>query len=157
MPINFLTGDLLKSEDAVIAHCCNCFCVMGAGVAKAIKNKYPQVYAADTATEKGAERKLGSFSKASISNKNNVVTVYNLYGQYYYGFSSDGKPPIHYNALRLSLRNMAVDLKTNQYDGAISLPRLGAGLAGGNWRTIQKIIEEELADWTVNIYSLAAK
>lgn len=145
-------GNLLDATDSVIAHCANCYCTMGAGVALAIKNKYRYAAAADALTIRGQKAKLGKFSlgigEAGTTNPN----VYNLYGQF--GFASAGKPAINYVALRSALRAMAIDLRQKKYTGTIGLPKMGAGLAGGRWSLIEPIIEEELVDWTITVYSI---
>ena len=42
--IKIVDGDLLQANIPLIAHQTNCLGVMGAGIAKAIKNKWPDVY-----------------------------------------------------------------------------------------------------------------
>lgn len=42
--IKIVNGDLLQSNLSLIAHQTNCLGVMGAGIAKAIKNKWSIVY-----------------------------------------------------------------------------------------------------------------
>ena len=42
--IEIVNGDLLQSNLPLIAHQTNCLGVMGAGIAKAIKNKWNSVY-----------------------------------------------------------------------------------------------------------------
>ena len=42
--IKTVNGDLLQSNLPLIAHQTNCLGVMGAGIAKAIKNKWNSVY-----------------------------------------------------------------------------------------------------------------
>lgn len=46
-----LRGDLLayalNGKINVIVHGCNCFCNMGAGIAKQIKNTFPEAFDAD--------------------------------------------------------------------------------------------------------------
>lgn len=42
--IEVVNGDLLQSNLPLIAHQTNCLGVMGAGIAKAIKNKWNSVY-----------------------------------------------------------------------------------------------------------------
>ena len=42
--IKEINCDLLTAPVDAIFHCCNCFNTMGAGVALAIKNKYPEVF-----------------------------------------------------------------------------------------------------------------
>lgn len=55
--MKILTGDLIALGKGdtfdVIVHGCNCFCVMGAGLAKAIRSEFPEVYRADQGTEAG--------------------------------------------------------------------------------------------------------
>ena len=63
-----IKGDLvklaIKGEFDLIIHGCNCFCTMGAGIAKTIKQKFPEAYEADLKTEKGDKAKLGTISWA---------------------------------------------------------------------------------------------
>jgi O-acetyl-ADP-ribose deacetylase (regulator of RNase III) len=55
----------LDGRFEVIIHGCNCQCVVGAGIAKAIKQTFPEAYNADKATAKGSRTKLGSLSSVS--------------------------------------------------------------------------------------------
>ena len=136
--IKYIDGDLVKEAELfdVIAHCCNCYCNMGAGIAPQIKAKFPDAYAADCATSRGDESKLGtiSFSEAT------TPIVVNLYGQYDYTGRRHGEMDLDYDALRSALRAMK-----EEFSGLLfGLPKIGAGLAGGDWEVIEAIIEEEL-------------
>ena len=54
----------------------------------------------------------------------------------------DHPPPVRYEAIRKGLqrvRELAIAHKAS-----IHMPRMGAGLAGGNWDLIAEIIESEL-------------
>ena len=42
--IRVINGDLLEADSTFICHQVNCRGVMGSGVAKAIRDKYPEVY-----------------------------------------------------------------------------------------------------------------
>jgi hypothetical protein len=63
-----IKGDLLQmaedDEFDAIVHGCNCFNAMGKGIALSIKNRWPEVYAADCKTTKGGRNKLGTYSFA---------------------------------------------------------------------------------------------
>lgn len=135
-------------EVDVIAHQCNCFNTMGAGIAKTIKRRIPGAYEADRATARGSMLKLGNVS----SYRGDDGWVFNLYGQYRYtpGSTTD----TDYKALRLSLMEMAEQLREVGFNGTIGLPKLGAGLAGGDWKVIEKIIEMTLWGFKVVIYEL---
>ena len=74
-----------------IAHSCNLRNMMGAGIAKQIKNRYPQAYEADTKAfdteyDKNGQyvNWLGKVSKAEINSKflpNDKGYIYNMYTQ----------------------------------------------------------------------------
>lgn len=128
-------GNLLtmfeKGDFDVIAHGCNCFHMMGAGIAGQIAVKYPQALEADRATTtKGDLLKLGSLSIAVTDHG----LIYNLYSQYHPGKNLD------YTALRLSLKKMA--LMTKGRDHKIAFPQIGCGIAGGHWNRVKQMIEK---------------
>lgn len=146
--MRYENGDLLASGSDVIAHCCNCENIMGAGVAKAIRLKYPRAYKADLDWQAEPEDRLGKFTKSK-----GTPTIYNLYGQLTTA-NEIMKVAIDYDALRSALKLMTTDLKANNFKGTIGLPRLGAGLAGGKWEIIESILNEELAEFNVTVWSL---
>ena len=136
--IKYIDGDLIKQSDEfdVIVQCANCFCTMGAGIAPQIKAKFPDAYAADCATTSGDKSKLGTISFSDAT----TPIVVNLYGQYGYSGIRHGEMDLDYDALRSALREMK-----NQFSGLLfGLPKIGSGLAGGDWDVIEAIIEEEL-------------
>ncbi|MGJ4995019.1 hypothetical protein ACQR0Z_11425 [Bradyrhizobium sp. HKCCYLS3077] len=58
--MKIIKGDLIKlaldGHIDVIVHGCNCQCTMGAGIAKSIKDIFPEAYAADLSTPRAAAR-----------------------------------------------------------------------------------------------------
>ncbi len=146
--MEYIKGDLIKLALAgnfeVIAHGCNCMCHMGAGIAKTIKSEFPQAYTADCATEKGDNNKLGTCTFATCKVENGVCDVVNAYTQYHWR----GKGVlVNYDAIRSCMRW----LKENYSGKKIGLPKIGAGLAKGDWNIIESIIAEELKDQDVTI------
>ena len=138
------SGDLIAlvkaGEFDVIVHGCNCQCAMDAGIAKQIKAEFPAAYAADRATPKSAE-KLGQISTAQIDCNGHALTVVNAYTQAHWrgsGVLAD------YDAIRLAMRR----IKTQFSGRRIAYPKIGAGLARGDWARIARIIDEELAGET---------
>lgn len=135
-------GDLIQKAKAgefdVIIHGCNCFCTMGAGIAKTVKQVFPSAYQADLATVAGDKAKLGTYSSAQVEVNHKALVIINAYTQYQWrgaGRKAD------YEAIRQVFR-----LVKKQYAGKrIGYPAIGAGLAGGDWAIIAAIIEEELA------------
>lgn len=137
-----IKGNLIEMSDKfdVIGHGCNCFCTMGAGIAKAIKEKFPEAYEVDLATQPGEHGKLGTISRT----KNTSPIIVNCYTQYRYG---KGKTHCDYEALRSCMK----EIKTLFHGKKIGLPRIGCGLAGGEWEIVRPIIAEELSGEDVTI------
>ena len=56
--------------------------------------------------------------------------------------SEDDLPPIRYEALKECLNQIAIAAKENK--ASVHMPRIGSGLAGGNWEEVEKIIQKTL-------------
>ncbi len=134
-------GDLVRlamqGRFDLIVHGCNCFCSMEAGIAQSIKIAFPEAFRADCMTACGDRGKLGKISYASVQCSGRKVTVVNAYIQYHW--RGEGVL-VEYNALQAAF----VSIKENFPGQFIAYPRIGAGLAGGNWRRISDIIDEAL-------------
>jgi len=77
------------------------------------------------------------------------LTVVNSYTQYRYGRNhADGDArPFDYEAFTMCMRKI-----NNIFAGKhIGMPKIGAGLAGGNWNRIEHIINTELRDCIVTV------
>ena len=141
-------GDLLRLAEEgafdVIVHGCNCFCTMGAGIAKGVAARFPQALEADRQTSKGDRTKLGTCSFAEIETPHGKLTVVNAYTQFHYRGRGD---KADYEAIRACMHWLA-----GHFDQArIGLPKIGAGLAGGDWPRIERIITQELAGRDVTV------
>lgn len=155
--MKIVKGDLIKlalqGEFDYIAHGCNCFNRQKSGIAKQM--------VATFGTDKfemenwlaGAINKLGCNDgrmfrvdgKYAHPDNNGNLGVLNCYTQYNYG--RDGKRYVDYDALRLCMRKL-----NHEFAGSkIGLPKIGCGLAGGDWAVVRGIIEEELKNCDVTI------
>ena len=156
MPIKYVKGNLLDAKEGIIAHGCNAQGVMGAGVALAIKNKWPvafQTYA-DWYSNFGLE--LGQVIWADVDDK----LIANCITQETYG-RQDGKVYVDYDAIRICMKNIRIGggiipLGTTDKSplANVAMPKIGAGLGGGDWNKIEKIIENELRGFDVTVYEL---
>ena len=140
--MNIVKGDLislaLEGMFDVIVHGCNCFCTMGAGIARAIQEEFPEAYAADLVTAKGDRNKLGSFSSAIVTRNSREITIANGYTQFHF---HGNDVLVDYDAVR----RLFTKIKKTFSGKRIGYPKIGAGLAGGDWQIISAIIDEELA------------
>ena len=135
----------------IIIHQANCQNVMGSGIAKSLKDKFPQVYKVDTEAAIKGTNILGGISVAANTNGPMVI---NMYSQNKY-YPRNIKHTDYY-AFRICL--LRVKIKALLYMGnntKIAIPyKIGCDLAGGDWEIVKKIIEDELHNMNVTIYYL---
>lgn len=134
-------GDLLAmgkaNEFDIIVHGCNCFNIMGAGVAKQIKDQFPDAYQADQETLSGDRNKLGCYTIGMAGR----LVIINAYTQYHTA-SNRGEDVFEYNSFQIILDKLV--RRFGKY--RIGLPMIGMGLAGGNPDRIIPMIEEFAAN-----------
>jgi len=127
-------GNLLdlaeQGEFDVIIHGCNCFCTMGAGIAKEIRSRYPGAWRVDQDTDSGDINKLGNWTEYQTKG----FTIINAYTQF---GMSNGDDVFEYISFKLILQKLA-----HLYgDQRFGLPYIGMGLAGGDKQCITGLIE----------------
>lgn len=143
--LKHIKGDLLALAERgifdMIVHGCNCKNTMGSGIAKQIKDKYPEAYKADhryseQTIGRGYEyTKLGNFSRAKIYSSTNF-TIVNAYTQYDY--LPRGQDHFEYASFAVILQKLAH--YWGNYD--FGFPYIGMGLAGGDSERIISMLEE---------------
>ena len=129
----------------VIVHGCNCFCTMGSGIAKEIRERYPVAYCADQLSEAGNREKLGSFTTAVVESGDYEFAIVNAYTQYSYNRKGETRDLFEYGAFL----DVLLTLVETSGEMRIGLPYIGMGLAGGDKDLIIKLIEifaERVAD-----------
>lgn len=131
-------GNLLDLAEAgefdVIVHGCNCFNTMGAGIAREIRNRYPQARASDDMTERGDYNKLGNWSMGLNDLTDRKFIIINAYTQFNI---SSGQDVFEYSAFALILQKLEYAFGSKR----IGLPYIGMGLAGGKKDVIIPMIE----------------
>jgi O-acetyl-ADP-ribose deacetylase (regulator of RNase III) len=130
-------GNLLDLAEAgefdIIVQGCNCWNTMGGGIAREIRERFPQAMLADNETVKGDYLKLGNWTEARA----NVAgfTIINAYTQFN---MSTGEDVFEYTAFQLILQKLLWAHGTKR----IGLPYIGMGLAGGDKTVIMHMIEQ---------------
>lgn len=150
--ITELEGDVFKSKDDILIHGCNCYGVMGAGVALKVKQKYPRAYQVDQNTIPGIPSKLGDYTysiQKHIYYPHQTIIVINAYTQFGYS-SMSSEPDVDYDVIRTVMSA----INENFPDESISMPRIGAGLGGGDWNEIFDIINSVFKARKINVYYL---
>ncbi len=149
--MKIVEGDLiayaLEGNLDVLIHGCNCFCVMDAGIALAVKRNFPEAFEADLATSCGDSSKLGGYSCATLLRNGHQFTVINAYTQFH--FHGPGVL-VDYDAISAVFQKVKTDFAGRRF----AFPLIGAGLGKGDWTVISQIISEQLKgeDYTLVKY-----
>jgi len=146
--IVYKKGDILVSDEKIIAHGVNCSGGFGSGFAKAVSERYPSVregYLYHYNTRGGW--KLGEVQLLGVGDGSGREFA-NCATQQKYGPPELG-PFVSYPAVREVIRNLV-----QSYPSGFAMPKIGAGRAGGNWDIIEQIINEESGSVEVRVYIL---
>jgi O-acetyl-ADP-ribose deacetylase (regulator of RNase III) len=152
--ITYLTGDAtepIKTDGLrIIAHICNDKGGWGAGFVLALSKKWAKperVYRSCPVPN----LILGDVQYIRVADD---IMVSNMIAQHGYRYDDNGKPPIRYSALTDTLRK--INKVAVEHKATIHMPRIGAGLAGGDWNVIEQLILENV-QVPVFIYDLPKK
>lgn len=153
--INEHKGNVLDTENAVVVHCVNCQGIMGSGIAREIKERFPEAFDMYHKTYLQGILTLGSVSYAVVETNQNMI-IANAAGQYAYGRE---RVHVDYDATRYCFRQinhyMDIFFLPDYGINTVNFPLFGCGLAGGSWDIVSQIIDEELDDkWEKNLYVL---
>ena len=151
--IEYLTNDLLTVNHGVIAHGCNCQGKMGAGIAKAIRKKWPSVYYAyvDKCFSTTNRRSmLGDAQLVPVSHTPfGQLFVANLFTQERYG-----REPIRYadpNAIKTALRKVVMSCANR--DLPLYMSKIVCSLGGLSWvDDVEPIVRELNDELNIPIY-----
>ena len=138
--IKEVDGNLLTYPGLqVIGHQTNALAVMGAGIAKQIKAKWPDVFRQYYDYCKSFDDAHKLLGKCQVIDTNDGKYVANLFGEYSFCESiapyEEGGKPRHtdYDALKECLHRLHTWMVLNDKK-TCGLPyKIGCGLAGGNW------------------------
>ena len=139
-------GDVLNTDIKIIAHQVNCKGVMGGGLAKQIKDTYPQIYNyykdfIQDYKECNDESPLGTVATYRVSGH----VIWNVFGQEDYGTD---KCYTDYDAVKRAFTDEIENWRCEQHCGwdnqiPIAIPcYFGCGLGGGDWSIMKKVFEE---------------
>ena len=156
--IKTVNGDLLQSNLPLIAHQTNCLGVMGAGIAKTIKNKWSIVYTQyiDKCRHYNYSKDLLGKCQVCVTEDEPIKFVANLFGEYSFTESVAPFENRHtdYDALKKSLLHLKAICENTEIT-KIGIPyKLGCGLAGGDWDgVVYPMLQELFAnDSTITLY-----
>lgn len=146
--VNVISGDILKSGANVIVHQVNCRGVMGAGLARQIKEKYPEAFTKYKTYCDSFSDKSEMMGTVLFVTCMDGTVIANVFGQL--DFGRNGRKT-DYHSLKRGLNDVR---KYAEKDGlSVAIPhRIGCGLAGGNWNIVYKMITSAFDNYGVTLY-----
>lgn len=165
--IHYHVGDLFDNVDEsnhhfdIIPHCCNNIGRWGAGFVIPLAQNFPEAkdrylrwHEESMDFENGKAFALGNVQ--FVHPRGSRVIVANMIGQN--GVRGPDNPtPIDYAALTIciySVMTFAMGLQSQNVRVQIHAPMFGAGLAGGDWSVIKKIISNYWNPFETTVYAL---
>lgn len=131
------------SQITIIAHVVNDIGAFGAGFSGALERAYPGTRLAYWDNIRQHQHTLGAVFVTKTGSRN--VYVAHLVAQH--GVRGKDNPvPIKYHALKMCLQELST--RVTGYD-VIQMPKIGSGLAGGDWSKIEPMIQKYLGGFNV--------
>ena len=152
MEIINVNGDLLNSKAELLLQQVNCQGVMGSGVAKAIRDKWPVVFDKYKEMCDDWSDLLGCVLPVQV---NDTQKVMNMFAQDNFGY--DGERYTSYDAIDTCLQKVANYCKLHEVK-TIALPyHMSCDRGGANWNIIMEMIAQhfkyldvEIEIWKLN-------
>ncbi|WP_295212064.1 macro domain-containing protein [uncultured Chryseobacterium sp.] len=149
--IKYIKGDATNPSTAgtqIIARICNDMGGWGKGFVLAIskrwrkpENDYRDWY------KSGTHFNLGEIQMVQVEED---LWICNMIGQHKTATTSNGIPPIRYEAVESCLKKLADEALSLK--ASIHMPRIGCSLAGGKWEEIEPIIQSALLENGIEVY-----
>jgi O-acetyl-ADP-ribose deacetylase (regulator of RNase III) len=152
MEIFYINGDATRpigEGKKIIVHICNDEGKWGAGFVLALSARWSEPEALYRKTNV-QDLMLGNVQIVDVGNDilvANMIAQRGIKSQQCTNNANVPFPPIRYGAVRACLAE--VNDKAYRMNATIHMPRIGCGLAGGNWQDIETIIQETCS---VNVY-----
>jgi O-acetyl-ADP-ribose deacetylase (regulator of RNase III) len=170
--IHYVRGDATRPQGEgtkIIVHCCNTVGAWGRGFVLALSRRWSSPERAYRSWHRSGETRviINHAGKIIISSvkfalgevqfvtiEPSHLYVANLIGQASIRSNQYKRAPVPYGAIRQGLKCVAI--YATMMEASVHMPRIGAGLAGGSWVEVAKIITDELItrDIPVTVYDL---
>lgn len=147
MKIEYEKGNFVTTDIRLIAHGCNAQGVMGAGAAKAIRDRFPAAYTQYKKMKDAYGLYLGDVIPVTIGDK----VILNCITQEFYG-RDPSKRYVNYAAIAKCFSFINTMFRAT--DTYVAMPKIGANLGGGDWNVIEQIIEDAFVNIIPIVYVL---
>lgn len=151
MTIRYVKGDATEpmgDGPKIIAHVCNDVGGWGAGFVLALSRRWAgpeSEYRAWYGDRAHNDFALGAVQLVPVENE---LWVANIIGQEGLVATAEG-PPVRYQAIEAALQDLSDEARARA--ASVHMPRIGCGLAGGEWAAVERIIERTLVSAGIDV------
>lgn len=150
--INYTKGDATapaEKGNKIIAHVCNDLRGWGKGFVLAVSARWsePEQHYREWHRDRAKnDFGLGALQLVQVDR---CIWIANMVGQHGIRTGSKG-PPIRYDALDTCLCGLAE--AAIERSASVHMPRIGCGLAGGDWSRVEPLIDNQLCKRGVKVF-----
>lgn len=146
--IIYKKDNLLEATEDIIAHGCNISGGFGSGVAGQIAKQWPFAREAYLKIHRTRGWSLGEVQTFHVVTPYKIISNCITQKEYL----PRGVCHADYNAIRTCMETVKrIGKNSNQ---SIAIPKIGCGLAGGDWNVVKEILEDVFQDYDVTVYEL---
>ena len=151
--IKIVRGDLMLATEDILGHQVNCQAVMNSGVAKSIREQFPEAY--DAYMDFALPYKRMNIQSDLLGEAHFVVlenkTIANLFGQLNYGY--DGAKYTSESALFTCFKQLR--RFAEERNKSVALPyMIGGYRGGGDWKLIEDHLLTAFDGYEVTLYKM---
>ena len=138
-------GDVLNTDCWIIAHQVNCQGVMGGGLARQIKDRYPDAYINYREYIEDYKDCNGTVPLGTIlETRHGAREIWHVFGQEFYGTD---KQYTDYEAVEAAFKTRIRDYRCENHVQEAQIPiaiplYFGCGLGGGDWSVMKSYLEQ---------------
>jgi len=155
--MKIIKGNLLNFDnDAVVVHQVNCRSVMGGGVAKALRGKYPTIYQ-DYMDFNSGKLPIDILGSVRFVEMDNNLTVVNMYSQLAYNWTTERNRMTDYGAMSNGFKIIFNYCIVNNISTVYIPFGIGCVLAGGSWDIVSGMIVDIESEFDNKVEVVAVK
>jgi O-acetyl-ADP-ribose deacetylase (regulator of RNase III) len=146
--IRYVTGDLLKSKAAAMAHGVAPNDPFNQGLAHALREAWPAMYKDFRHYCQSQHPKAGESWTWGGADGARIVALFTQEAAYEHGARPGKATTAHVNH---ALRALAAEARKQGFK-SLALPRLATGVGGLDWSEVKPLVEKHLADLGIPVY-----
>lgn len=146
MEIIYKNGNLLDAQTTVIGHQVNCQGVMGSGIAKQIRDKWPLIFSNYQVKCQSPISPLGDVLIVKVSDNQYIA---NIFGQYNYG--TNGERYTSYDALDIAFSRLKYTMVENNFKSLAIPYKMSSDRGGADWDVVLALLNSAFKDTDITI------